>query len=115
MTATALSVVVGVLFVVTGGVKVVGLRQSLAIRDHFGMAPMTWRVIGVLESAGGVGVLLGIAFAPLGGLALAGLALLMVGAIVSRLKVRDPALMLLADALVLALVVATAAALLAER
>ncbi|WP_345428883.1 DoxX family protein [Actinoallomurus vinaceus] len=109
-----MSVVVGALFVVTGGVKVIGLRQSLAVRDHFGMASGVWRAIGLLESAGGVGVLLGAEVDLLGLLASSGLALLMLGAVASRLRVRDPARMLLVDLAVLALVVATAAAHLAE-
>lgn len=107
--AVVLSVVVGTLFVVTGGVKVIGLRQSLAVRDHFGMPSGAWRAVGLLESAGGIGVLLGIKVTFLGLLALIGLALLMLGAIASRFRVHDPAHLLLADVTVLALVVATAA------
>jgi hypothetical protein len=103
-----LSVVVGGLFIVTGGVKVIGLRQSLAVRDHFGMAPVAWRVVGLLESAGGLGVLLGIKVTSLGLLALGGLALLMLGAVVSRLRVHDPTRLVLADVAVLGLVVVTA-------
>jgi uncharacterized membrane protein YphA (DoxX/SURF4 family) len=103
-----LSAVTGGLFIVTGGVKVIGLRQSLAIRDHFGMAPGVWRVVGLLESAGGLGVLLGIKVTFLGLLALGGLALLMLGAIGSRLRVHDPTRMIVADIAVLGLVVATA-------
>jgi DoxX-like family len=106
--ATVSAVVVGALFLVTGGVKVIGLRQSLAVRDHFGMTPGTWRVVGVLEAAGGAGALLGLEVTVLGLLALGGLALLMIGAIASRFKVRDPAYLLVVDAIVLALVVATA-------
>ena len=105
-----LSVVVGSLFVVTGGVKVIGLRQSLAVRDHFAIAPGAWRAVGLLESAGGIGVVIGTEVTFLGQLALGGLALLMLGAIGSRLGAHDPARLVLLDATVLALVVATAAA-----
>jgi hypothetical protein len=110
--ATVLCLVTGVLFLVTGGVKVLGVRQSLAIRDHFAMAPGPWRTIGVLESAGAIGVLLGIWSTPLGLLALVGLAALMTGAIVSRLRVHDPAPLVLGDVAVLGLVVVTAIVLL---
>lgn len=103
-----LSLVVGALFVVTGGVKVVGLRQSLKIRDHFGMAPSAWRAIGSLEAAGGLGVLLGIEITVVGLLALGGLTLLMLGAIASRIKVGDSAVLVFVDLAVLALVVTTA-------
>ncbi|WP_405586007.1 DoxX family protein [Streptomyces sp. NBC_01190] len=105
---------VGVLFVVTGGVKVVGVKQSLALRDHFAMGAGAWRLVGALETAGGAGVLLGIAVHALGVAALCGLALLMVGAITSRVRVRDPALLLAGDVVVLALVVATGVLLLAD-
>jgi len=109
--ATVLSVVTGFLFVITGGVKVVGLRQSLAIRDHFGMAPRLWRVIGALETSGAVGTVLGIWSTPLGVAATAGLACLMIGAVASRLRVRDPLLPVLGDLSVLALVITTGAVL----
>jgi hypothetical protein len=109
--ATILLVVTGGLFLVTGGVKVLGLRQSLAIRDLFGIAPGLWRTIGVLESAGAAGALVGIWLTPLGVLALLGLAALMIGAIGSRLRVHDSALLVLGDVAVLGLVVATGIAL----
>jgi hypothetical protein len=112
--ASILALVTGCLFVVTGGVKVVGLRQSLDIRDHFGMAPRLWRTVGLLETAGAVGVLVGTAVTPLGVLALVGLAALMLGAIASRLRVHDPVPLVLGDVVVLALVVVTAAALLSR-
>jgi hypothetical protein len=103
-----LSLIVGALFLVTGGVKVVGLPQSLAIRDHFGIDPQAWRLIGLAECAGAVGVVVGIAVDVLGLLALIGLGLLMIGAIVSRVRVHDPARLVAGDVLVLALVIATA-------
>jgi hypothetical protein len=112
--ATVMSILTGGLFLVTGGVKVLGVPQSLAIRDHFGMSPNLWRTVGVLESAGAVGVLLGIAVTPLGLVALVGLALLMCGAIASRLRVHDPVLMVLSDVAVLGLVIATALAVVAS-
>jgi hypothetical protein len=102
-----LSVVVAATFAVTGGVKVLGVRQSLEIRDQLGMAPSLWRVIGTLELLGAAGVLAGLAVPVLGSLALAGLVLLMLGAIASRLRVHDRLVMVAADAAVLALVVAT--------
>ena len=104
---TALTIVVGVLFTITGGVKVLGVRQSLEIRDHFGMSPRTWQLIGILETAGAVGTLLGLAVEPLGIAAMVGLCLLMVGAIVSRIRVGDSAALILADVATLALVVVT--------
>ena len=89
-----LAIVSGALFLVTGGVKVLGVKQSLEIRDHFGMQPGLWRIIGTLETAGAVGVLIG-----LGGTRPrhrpppSGLGCLMLGAIANRLKGKDSALM----------------------
>src|SRR5438045_1262276 len=103
-----LSLVVGLLFLGTGGVKVAGLQQSLEIRNHFDMTPRLWRNIGLLESAGGLGVLLGLEWAPMALAALIGLALLMSGAVISRLRVRDPLFWIIADGAVLTLVVTTA-------
>jgi hypothetical protein len=104
---TVLTIVVGALFVITGGVKVIGVPQSLEIRDHFGMSPGLWRVIGLLETSGAVGTLVGLGIRPLGVAALIGLCLLMVGAVVSRLRVRDAAAWIAVDVGTLALVVVT--------
>lgn len=106
---TTLMVVVGVTFLITGGVKILGVPQSLAIRDHLGIAPGLWRIIGTLETAGAAGVLLGLSVELLGTLALIGLGALMVGAIVSRARVRDSVLAIGMDVVVLALVGATLA------
>ncbi|WP_067463968.1 DoxX family protein [Nocardia amamiensis] len=106
---TVLTVAVGLLFFVTGMVKLVGLRQSLEIRDHLRVSPALWRLTGALEVAGALGALIGIYFRPLGVAALAGLTALMVGAIVARLRVRDTVTAVIADIVVLALVVATLA------
>ncbi|WP_328545257.1 DoxX family protein [Streptomyces europaeiscabiei] len=106
---TVLSVLLGLLFVVTGGVKVLGVPQSLAIRDHFHLPPRLWQAVGALETAGGVGVLVGLAIPVLGATASAGLAALMVGATVNRLRVHDPAVMVVLDLTVLGLVLALAA------
>ena len=70
-------------------IKVVGLRQSLAIRDHLGVKPVQWRLIGLLELAGVAGVLVGLARPPIGVAAAIGLALLVLGAIVFHVRASD--------------------------
>lgn len=56
--------------------------------------------VGVMEIVGGVGVLLGLAFAPLGALAAAGLALMMILGLIVRIEIHDaPRLMVPAAAL----------------
>lgn len=70
-------------------IKVVGLRQSLAIRDHLGVKPVQWRLIGLLELAGVAGVLVGLVWPPIGVAAAIGLALLLLGAIVFHVRASD--------------------------
>jgi DoxX-like family len=77
------------LFGFAGSIKLLGLRQSLAIRDHLGVQPAQWRVIGLLELAGVAGVLVGLVWAPIGVAAAVGLALLVLGAIVFHVRASD--------------------------
>ena len=70
-------------------IKLVGLRQSLAIRDHLGVKPVQWRLIGLLELAGVAGVLVGLVWPPIGVAAAIGLALLVLGAIVFHVRASD--------------------------
>ncbi len=78
------------LFGFAGLIKVVGLRQSLAIRDHLGVQPVQWRLIGLLELAGVAGVLVGLLAWPAIGVAAAvGLALLVLGAIGFHVRASD--------------------------
>jgi hypothetical protein len=77
------------IFGFAGLIKLVGLRQSLAIRDHLGVKPVQWRLIGLLELAGVAGVLVGLAWPPIGVAAAIGLALLVLGAIVFHVRASD--------------------------
>jgi DoxX-like family len=77
------------LFGFAGLIKIAGLRQSLAIRDHLGVQPAQWRTIGLLELAGVAGVLVGLAWPPIGVAAAVGLALLVLGAIVFHVRASD--------------------------
>lgn len=77
------------LFGFAGVIKVVGVRQSLAIRDHLGVDPTQWRLIGLLELAGVAGVLVGLTWAPIGIAAAIGLSLLIMGAIVFHVRASD--------------------------
>ena len=77
------------LFGFAGLIKIAGLRQSLAIRDHLGVKPVQWRLIGLLELAGVAGVLVGLVWPPIGVAAAIGLALLVLGAIVFHVRASD--------------------------
>jgi DoxX-like family len=74
-----------------GSIKLVGVKQSLEIRDHLGVNPVQWRVIGALELAGVAGILAGLSWSPIGIAAAVGLALLLLGAIAFHVRVHDSA------------------------
>jgi hypothetical protein len=74
-----------------GTIKVVGVAQSLKIRDHLGVNPMQWRLIGALELAAVAGVLAGLAWSPIGVAAAIGAALLLLGAIGFHARASDSA------------------------
>ncbi len=96
------------LFGFAGVIKLAGVRQSLAIRDHLGVKPVQWRLIGSLELAGVAGVLAGLAWSPIGVAAAIGLALLILGAIVIHLRASDSAADTAPAVIGLGLAVATA-------
>jgi uncharacterized membrane protein YphA (DoxX/SURF4 family) len=101
-----LTVVLALVFLASGGMKVLGLPYSVRHRDRFGFSPLLWRTIGVLELAAVAGLFVGIAVPVLGVAAGVGLALLMVGATATRLRAHDPVDQVLGDVAVFALVVA---------
>src|SRR5260370_38068297 len=85
-----LSVTIGLLFLVTGGVKIFGVKASLRIRDQLGLPPVVWPVIGLLEWAGDAGLFLGLAFPPLGVAAAAGVCAFLLGAPAHRPRAHRP-------------------------
>ena len=91
-TATVIvTVLLAVLFTFSASIKLLGVQKSLAIRDHLGVKPLQWRLIGACELAGVAGVLVGLIWAPLGIAAAIGLALLSVGAIAFHVRASDSA------------------------
>jgi len=60
-TATvAATLLLGALFTFAASIKLLGVEKSLQIRDHLGVSPVQWRLIGGLELAGVAGVLIGL-------------------------------------------------------
>jgi uncharacterized membrane protein YphA (DoxX/SURF4 family) len=115
MVLTVLAIVVAATFVVTGGIKLFGVQASLDVRDSLDVPPGLWRLIGVLEWFGAAGVLIGLAYRPLGLLASIGLSALLVGAMVTRVRAagrhqRSETVWIAADFATFALVVVTAIA-----
>jgi hypothetical protein len=89
-TATVIvTLLLAALFTFSASIKLLGVSRSLAIRDHLGVKPLQWRLIGALELAGVAGVLIGLAFPPIGIAAAIGLALLSIGAIAFHIKASD--------------------------
>jgi DoxX-like protein len=91
-TATVIvTLLLAALFAFAATIKLLGVRKSLAIRDHLGIAPLQWRLIGTLEALGVAGVLLGLWWPPLGIAAAGGLTLLGIGAVASHVRAKDTA------------------------
>jgi hypothetical protein len=89
-TATVLvSVILALLFLATAAGKLTGQAASVGMRDHLAIRALRWQQIGLLEVAGAVGVLIGLALRPLGIAATAGLALLSLGAIATHVRAGD--------------------------
>jgi hypothetical protein len=90
---TAITIIVAVLlallFFAAAASKLSGNESSEAMSTHLGVAPGLWKAIGALEVVGAVGVLVGLAFAPLGIAAAAGFVVLSAGAVVSHLRAGD--------------------------
>jgi uncharacterized membrane protein YphA (DoxX/SURF4 family) len=102
-----LSALLAVAFLGSGALKLVGAKQSLQMRDQLNVGAQLWRLVGALEVAGALGLAAGFVVPTLGIAAALGLALLMVGGIVTHVRAQDlrnagPA------ALLLVLAVATA-------
>jgi putative oxidoreductase len=83
-------VVLGLLFVVVGSMTVAGRKMFVENFRRFGY-PQWFRIVtGSLEALGGLGLLIGIWLPWLAALASAGLTLVMLGAVLTQLRVRDP-------------------------
>jgi hypothetical protein len=108
-TATVIvTILLAALFAFTSAIKLFGVPRSLAVRDHLAISPALWRVIGLLELAGVVGVLAGLAWAPIGVAAAVGLALLSAGAVASHVRASDSLIDTVPAVIGIALAAATA-------
>ena len=84
-----LSALLAVGFLISGGLKVDGIKQSLQVRDRLRVGERLWTLIGVFEGVGAGGLLVGLIPPPIGVPAAAGLGLLMAGAIGAHVRVSD--------------------------
>jgi uncharacterized membrane protein YphA (DoxX/SURF4 family) len=84
VTRVVLNILLATLLMMTGGGKIAGAASSHAIRESLDVPPGRWRLIGGLELVGVIGLVIG-AWVPVAGLvACAGVATLMIGAILIR-------------------------------
>ncbi|MFF9194122.1 DoxX family protein [Streptomyces sp. NPDC014779] len=86
----ALAAALSLVFLPLGLGKIAAAPFMRRAAAHLGMSRGLYRVVGALEVAGAVGLLLGPASAPLGVAAAIGLALLMTAAAVVHLRHGDP-------------------------
>ena len=83
-------VVLGLLFLAIGSMTVAGRKMFVENFRHFGY-PQWFRVVtGSLEVLGGLGLLIGIWIPWLAALASAGLILVMLGAVFTEVRTREP-------------------------
>lgn len=87
------SVVLALLLTVSAGGKLTRKEQIVTALTAAGVRQKWFPYLAALMLAGAVGLLVGIAFAPLGIAAAAGVILYFVGALVAHLRVKDFALL----------------------
>lgn len=76
-------------FIGLGVAKVAKTQAMRARAEHVGLDARAYQLIGVAEFAGGVGVLAGLRYPPLGFAAGAGLLVLMTGAVLAHARAAD--------------------------
>ncbi|MEU6620869.1 DoxX family protein [Streptomyces litmocidini] len=108
-----LACVTALIFGASGVLNTLALPKARELAAETGFSVAAYRRIGVLQLAGVAGVALGPAMPPLGGLAGAGLLLLLVGAAVVHLRKGDPVVKVAPAAVCAVLVVSYLAALFA--
>lgn len=105
--AIALSGLVALLFVGTGLAKLLGHLKMVEASAHLGYSMRTFRIIGLLEVLGAVGIMLAPLCFPLSIAAAARLILLTIGGTIAHLRASDP-VTVAAPALVCALLTSAA-------
>ncbi|WP_405729025.1 DoxX family protein [Streptomyces sp. NBC_00028] len=89
ITTAILAVLLAVGFAAAAIPKILANAEAAANAEHVGFSVGAFRIIGLLEFAGAVGVLIGLLWAPLGVAAATGLILVSIGGLVSHLRVKD--------------------------
>jgi uncharacterized membrane protein YphA (DoxX/SURF4 family) len=88
---TTVSLLLATLCLLPGAGKLLGHPKMRQSADHFGIGWPRYRLIGVAELAAAAGILIGLRWHPLGLAAAAGMALLLLGALVTHRRAGDNA------------------------
>lgn len=86
---TMLSILLAVIFAALGVAKILAIAPMRQLAADVGFSVAAYRRIGVLELLGAAGVLVGLAVPFVGVVASAGLAALLVGAVITHVRNRD--------------------------
>jgi uncharacterized membrane protein YphA (DoxX/SURF4 family) len=86
---TALSLLLAAACLLPGSAKLLGHPKMQKSAAHFGIPWRRYRLIGVAELAAGAGVLAGLWWHPLGVAAAGGMALLLLGAVITHRQAAD--------------------------
>lgn len=103
---TVVAVMTAALFAGAGLAKLLSATISVEMRDALAVSPRLWKIIGTLEVAGSVAVALALVHvvpAWLGAAAAVGFILLIVGAIITRIRAASPFGLILGDVVTLAM------------
>lgn len=84
------SVLLALAFVGAGVSKILTQPKMVEAAAHLGLSVRSFRFIGLAEVAAAAGLLIGLAWPPLGIAAAAGLVLLLLGALVFHVRAKDP-------------------------
>jgi hypothetical protein len=84
-----LAILLSLTFAASGGLKVAGVKSAMDQADHLRFPHNAYKGIGALELLAVIGLLAGLAVWPLGVAAGAGLVLLMIGAVITHIRVGD--------------------------
>jgi uncharacterized membrane protein YphA (DoxX/SURF4 family) len=88
---TALSLLLAAACLLPGSAKLLGHPKMQKSAAHFGIPWRRYRLIGIAELAAAAGVLAGLWWHPLGVAAGAGMALLLIGAVITHRRALDSA------------------------
>ena len=103
---TTVSLLLAVLCLLPAAGKLLGHPKMRQSAEHFGILWPRYRLIGVAELAAAAGVLIGLWWHPLGIAAAAGMAVLLLGALVTHRRVADSAKEMAPALLALAITIA---------